>query len=489
MAVIARVTGAVALFVILFSAAAPIPAASADLQWAELSHLPQTSPSFSVVNDPGTPSIAYVATMGSGLLRTDDGKTWHSVGASTLPKNIWRIAIDPAKGPGGPPPMYVGAAGGGFFKSLDAGQTWTVLNKGLAKGALNVRSIALGRGVILLATSDGVYKSTDGGKNWEPMGLQGDDVSSVTFAKYNPPVIVMAGIDGTRNPGSRLLGAQDLSGQWVPLKQGVPSDLVVSSIASGPVHQQDNLRTLFVAGSGGVYKSDDDGQSWAQLSGLPAQGFGALALSPADPNILYASSDGDGGSSGGVGRSTDRGGNWTGFSGGLNEKAVTALAVGRDSPATLFAVAWNPDKPAVVPYQVSDTQAQPQGSPESGLCPEGNSDCPPLAASSPGVITSFPVVLPSPCASPIITSASAGPSGSSAPSPSQSPSPAVSPSGSGSPGPSPSPTCSSNAGHNGGGGNDVPLAIALVIVGLLLLALVVRFFTVRRRSEIPDQGS
>ncbi len=487
MAVIARVTGAVAFLTILFSAAAPIPAAGADLQWAELSHLPPTSPSFSVVSDPGMPTTAYVATTGSGLLRTDDGKTWHSVGATTLPKNIWRVAIDPAKGPTGPPPMYVGAAGGGFFKSLDGGQTWTELNKGLAKGALNVRSIALGHGVILIATSDGVYKSTDGGKDWAPMGLQGFGVSSVTFAKYNPPVIVLAGIDGSGNPGSRLLGAQDLSGQWAPLKQGVPSDLVVSSIASGPVHQQDNLRTLFVAGSGGVYKSDDDGQSWAQLSGLPAQGFGALALSPADPNILYASSDGGGGASGGVWRSTDRGGTWVGFSAGLNEKAITALSVARDSPATLFAVAWNPDKPAVVPYQVNDTQAQPQGSPESGLCPEGNSDCPPLAASSPGVIASFPVVLPSPCSSPIVTSASASPSGSAAPSPSPSPT-AANPSASAGARASPSPTCPASPGP-GGGGNDVPLAVALVIVGVLLLALVARFFIVRRRSEIPEEGS
>src|SRR5258708_296086 len=363
MAVIAGVTGAVALFILLFSAAVPMPAAGADPQWTELSHLPPRSPSFSVVSDPAAPTTAYAATMGSGLLRTDDGKTWHSVGASTLPRNIWRVALDPAKGPDGPPPMYVGAAGAGFFKSLDGGQTWVVLNKGLVQGALNVRSIALGRGVILIATSDGVYKSTDGGKNWVPMGLQGFDVSSVTFAKYNPPVIVLAGIDGSGNPGSRLLGAQDLSGQWAPLKQGVPSDLVVSSIASGPVHQQDNLRTLFVAGSGGVYKSDHDGQSWAQLSGLPAQGFGALALSPADPNILYASSDGGGGAGGGGLRSTDRGGNWVRLSGGLTEKAVTAPAVGRGSPATPFAGARDPHQPAVVPLPVRRTADHPPRSP------------------------------------------------------------------------------------------------------------------------------
>src|SRR6202022_973339 len=91
------------------------------------------------------------------------------------------------------------------------------------------------------------------------------------------------------------------------------------------------------------------------------------------------------------------------------EKAITPLTIARDSPATLFAVAWNPDKPEVVPYSLSDTQAQPQGDPEAGLCPGGNSGCPPLAASSPGAGASFPVVLPQPCQSPIITQQTASP--------------------------------------------------------------------------------
>jgi hypothetical protein len=314
------------------------------------------------------------------------------------------------------------------------------------------------------------------------MGLRGYDVSSVAFAKYNPPVIILAGIDGAANPGSRLQGAQDFNGRWAPLKQGVPGDLVVSAIASGPVHAQDNLRTLFVAGSGGVYKSDDDGQSFAQLAGLPAQGFGALALSPADPNIVYTASDGGGGSSGGVWQSTNRGGTWAQISAGLTTKAITALSVGNDSPATLFAVAWDPDKPAVQPYQLKDTQAQPQGSAEGGMCPEGNSDCPPLAASSPGVVASFPLVLPSACSSPI-TSPGATPS------PGVSGAATASPSASASSGPSPSPSCPPSKPPGAGPRNDLLLGIALVVIGVLLLVLAGRFLIVRRRREIRPEGA
>jgi photosystem II stability/assembly factor-like uncharacterized protein len=479
MAVTVRVTGAVALLTLLFVGARPT--AGAEVQWVPLAPLPPTSPAFSVANDPSAAGTAYVATMGSGLLRTEDGKSWHDIGGSSLPKNLWRVAIDAANGPKGAPPIYAGGAGGGFFKSLDGAKTWETLNKGLSGRALNVRSIALGRSLILIGTSDGVYKTTDGGKDWQPMGLQGFDVSSVAFAKYNPPVIIIAGIDGGDSPGSRLQGTQDLSGRWSPLKQGVPGDLVVSTIASGPVHTQDNLRTLFAAGSGGVYKSDDDGQTWAQLAGLPAQGFGSVALSHADPNIVYAASDGGGGSGGGVWRSTDRGGSWAQLSAGLSTKGVTALSVGSDSPATLFAIAWDPDKPVVQPFMLGDTQALPQGSAEAGLCPEGNSDCPPLAASSPGVVASFPVVLPVPCSSPI-TSASGTPSAGALVSPTQ---PAASPSASGSPGASPSPSCPPRPGPGGNVRNVWPLGIALVAAGVLLLLVAGRFLIVRRRREIP----
>ena len=490
MAVSLRVALAVALLTLVSAPA--LTAAGADLQWTEIAALPATSPVFSLAADPSTFGTAYAASMGSGLLRTDDGKSWHDIGGSVLPKRLWRVAIDPAKGPAGDPPIYVGGAGTGFFKSLDGAKSWENLSKGLAKGALNVRAIALGRGLILIGTSDGVYKTTDGGKSWQPMGLQGTDVSSVAIAKYNPPVIILAGIDGTSNPGSRLLGTQDLGGNWVALKQGVPSDLVVSAIASGPVHQQDNLRTLFVAGSGGVYKSDDNGQSWGQLAGLPAQGFGSLALSPADPNILYTSSDGGGGSGGGVWRTTDRGGTWTQISGGLREKAITALSIARNSPATLFAVAWNPDKPAVVPYTLSDTQAQPQGDPEAGLCPEGNSGCPPLAASSSGAGSSFPVVLPSVCPSPSISPQTAAPSpgGSAAGSPA---SPAAVASASGSPGasprPSPTPGCPATARSSPNRRGDFPVLAALVIAGVLLLVVAVRVMMVRRRRRLPERPS
>jgi len=76
MAVSARVALAVLLSALLFAVAGP--ASGADLQWSPLAPLPAAGPVFSLANDPASPGTAYAATMGSGLLRTDDGKSWRA---------------------------------------------------------------------------------------------------------------------------------------------------------------------------------------------------------------------------------------------------------------------------------------------------------------------------------------------------------------------------------------------------------------------------
>ena len=498
MAFLPRVLLAVMLAALLFGAS--LTASGADLQWAPYGNLPGNAPSFSLAADPASANAAYAATLGSGLLHTTDGKGWSEVGGG-LPSRLWRVAIDPAKGPaGGPPPVYVGAAGDGFYKSLDGGRSWQQQNSGLSSpGSRNVRSVALGRGIIVIGTSDGIYKTLDGGRSWDAMSLQGLDISTVAFAQYgdltdqkNHPVVVLAGIDGTRDAGSRLVRSVDLGANWIPLKQGLPVDLVVAAVAAGRLPDGQNLRPLFLAGSGGVFKSDDGGDSWSQLNGLPPQGFSQLALSAYDPNIVYASSDG-GGTTGGIWRSTDRGGSWSALSGGLGEKGITALVMSRTSPATLISAAYNPDKPLSTAFALSDTQAVPAGSPDGGTCPEpGTLDQCPTAtsAANPGALPS-PFQAVSACVSPSPSTLPSAPASGAASSPE--PSPATTPSATATPSPaaseSPTPSsgpafgCGSPSPSPGPGPaprNDLPLGIAAVILGLLAAVLVVRLFFSRR---------
>ena len=457
MAVAQRILLAVVSAVLLLVA---IPASAADLQWSSYATLPQGNAAFSLAQDPNTPAQVWAATQGSGLQHTDDGKTWSSAG--DLPARLWRIAIDPSQGPQGPAPMYVGSAGQGFFKSLDGGKTWQGSVDGLTSaGARNVRAIAMGVNQLLIGTSDGAFKSADGGKTWQPAGLAGYDLSAIAFARYVAPPAVVAAIDGVNNPGSRLVLTQDAGATWTPIKQGLPVDLVISALAAGPLPGGANQRPIFLAGSAGVFKSDDGGQSWGQLSGLPPQGYGSLALSPADPQVVYVGSDGGGGGNGGVWRSADRGGNWTQIINGLTEKEVTAVSVGRDNPATLVAAAWNPDKPLAPVYQLSDTQAPPQGQPEAGVCPEPSCQGGAIPTAAPSPTASAPT--PSPCIATPPGRGSPAPRVSASTAASIAPRPGASASAQPCPTPSKSPTAS------GRGDLPVPLAVAVVVVlGVLL---------------------
>ncbi|MHB8509056.1 MAG: WD40/YVTN/BNR-like repeat-containing protein [Candidatus Dormibacteria bacterium] len=473
--------------------AIPLLAGAADNQWSEYGALPGSAPAFSVVTDPANPAAVIAATQGAGLVRSDDGKSWHDIGAGVLPKYLWRVATDDSRGSGGFAPLYVGSAGHGFYRSLDGGRSWKEGNSGLSGAALNVRAIGLGRGVIFVGTSNGVFKSSDGGSSWTPAGLAGYEVGALAFAQYSAPTVVIAGIDGARSPGSRIVRSNDLGVTWAPLK-GIPADMVVSNLAAGtPPPSPATLRPLFAAGSGGVLKSDDGGDNWAQLAGLPAQGFSALATSPYDANTVYAASDNS--ANGGVWRSTDRGNNWAQVGGaqpsqGMAEKMITALSLNRSSPGGLVAMAFNPDRPAVIPYVYNDTQAPLTGTPEGGVCPSAS-------ACAPGDPDPFPATTaaaPSPEADSVIgpicgaSPTPSPPSSSPTPSAPRSPgsagsSPAATASASASATPSPSPVPCRNlasprppkSSHS-----DLPLNLAWVVVGALMLLLLGRVVSARR---------
>jgi hypothetical protein len=472
----------------------PLPAAAGDGQWTTAGSLPGEAPVFSLAMDPVQSSTLLAATLGAGLVRSDDGKTWRDVGGENLPKRLWKVAIDPSKGPQGTAVILVGSAGRGVFRSDDGGATWKGGSQGLQGNALNVRAIALGRGMVVIATSDGVWRSGDGGVTWRSAGLSGMDVSAVAFAQYGTPgaqppapAVLVAGIDGVRTPGGRVVRSSDLGATWSVLKNGLPGDLVVAAVAAGPV-AAGGIRPLYVAGSGGIFKSDDVGDTWAQQAGLPQQAFSAVVPSPIDPNIVYAASDGGGavgaGASpgsivGGVWRSTDRGGSWTKLDSGLSQHGVIALAVGRGNPAALAAIAYDPDAPAVQPYVMNDVGISPSGTPEAGLCPLPQ-PCPPGdPAPLPAVAgTQIVAVNPNACASPSPSASPTSPSPSSSvsASPAAAASPPASPPGS----PSPSATPCAAPVPVRPSGPDVPLPLVAVVILVLAGALLARLFLARR---------
>lgn len=239
---------------------------------------------------PHDQSTWYVAA-GSGNLwkTTNSGVTWTPVFDDQVSYSIGCVTVDPNR----PEVVWVGTGenvsgrhvgwGDGVYKSLDGGRTWK--NMGLSKSE-HIGKILIDprdSDVVLVAAegplwSDGghrgVYRSTDGGETWSlVLGIdEHTGVTDLEFAPDNPDILFAAAYQRRRHTWSLLAG--------------------------GP--------------QSGIYKSADNGGSWRQVTaGLPAGDKGkiGLAVTPANPNIVYATIEASS-SERGFYRSVDRGEHW-----------------------------------------------------------------------------------------------------------------------------------------------------------------------------------
>jgi len=233
---------------------------------------------------------------------------------------------------------YMGATGGGVWKTTDAGHIWNNISDGYFStpsiGAIRVAesdpsivwvttgSDGLRSNVIL---GKGVYKSTDAGESWTLMGLEDTGNSgAVLIHPTNSDVVYVAqignpfapgpdrGVYRTRDGGSswdKVLFVSDSSG--VSDLEFAPDDPATIYATSW---QAERKPWTIISGGmeGGVYRSTDAGDTWELLTeGLPTglRGKGDLAVSAADPNRVYVLIEAPG-EDGGVYRSDDRGDTW-----------------------------------------------------------------------------------------------------------------------------------------------------------------------------------
>ncbi|MEJ2584433.1 MAG: glycosyl hydrolase [Robiginitalea sp.] len=246
---------------------------------------------------------------------------------------------------GDPLTYYMTTTGGGLWKTTNAGQNWTNISDGYFQtgsvGAVtvseshpNVVYVGMGehapRGV-MTSYGDGVYKSTDAGKTWQPMGLAGTrHIARIVVHPDNPDLVWVAAQGALHGPTQErgILKSTDGGATW---KKGLfVNDLTGCSDLSIDVH---NPKVLYAAmwehirkpwkvisgGPGsGMYKSTDGGETWFKIEeGLPEEkGKMAVAVSRANPNRLYAVVESDSQKEkGGLFVSKDAGDSWTRVSG------------------------------------------------------------------------------------------------------------------------------------------------------------------------------
>ncbi|MDD3525766.1 MAG: PKD domain-containing protein [Bacteroidales bacterium] len=209
--------------------------------------------------------------------------------------------------PTDPKKIYIGAPSGGFWISNDYGATWRTTTDQLP--SLGVSSIAVDYDdptIIYIGTGDrdagdaagiGVLKSFDGGQSWELYnnGMGNAIVGRLIIHPTDPLVLWAAtsnGIFKTINGGQN----------WENKRGGNFKELVM---------KPDDVDVFYACTGGSFYRSADGGESWVQInSGLPGGSRGVIAVTPANPQLVYLLLT-NSSSFKGLYRSTDAGLNFT----------------------------------------------------------------------------------------------------------------------------------------------------------------------------------
>jgi len=289
---------------------------------------------------PSAPDVLYVGSgestlrdsvgYGNGMYKsTDSGKTWTHVGLDDT-QHIGKIAVDPTN----PDVVFVAAIGHLYAPNPDRG----------------------------------VFRSKDGGKSWQKVLFKNEDVGAVDVViDPSNPQVVYAGLWNTRRPpwftyaptngpGGGLYKSTDGGDTWKPLGTGLPKDGIGrTGIAVAPSHSQ---RVYAVVDclvpepgapvqapapgtfgrdrtprQGGFFRSDDGGETWMRLSADPAlwgRGwyFEKLVVDPTDPDVVYVPNVA-------VSRSMDGGKSWVVIRGSPGGDDYHQAWISKDDPNTM----------------------------------------------------------------------------------------------------------------------------------------------------------
>jgi len=245
---------------------------------------------------------------------------WRPIGPAVTSGRITDLAVDDgpralAEGSIGKL-MYAAAASGGVWKTVNAGTTWQpIFDKqgsssigDIAIAATNPDIIWVGTGESNNSRSsswgDGVYKSENGGKTWQHMGLRtSQHIGRILVHPTNPDIVYVASVGPLWTSGGErgLYKTTDGGKTWKQIIRisehtGV-TDLVMDptnpDVLYAAAFQRQRKAYSFVGGGpeSGILKSTDAGATWKKLTeGLPKSDIGRIGLdvSRSDPRVLYA---------------------------------------------------------------------------------------------------------------------------------------------------------------------------------------------------------
>ena len=256
---------------------------------------------------------------------------WRSIGPTNMGGRIDDFAVVESNSS----IIYVGAATGGVWKTTNNGTTWEPVFD--SAGSTSVGDVAIAPSdpnIVWVGTGepnnrqssswgDGVYRSLDGGKTWQNMGLRDTKhIGRIVIDPRDPNIVYVAAVGHLWGPNKErgLFKTTDGGASWTNVLF-VNEDTGVIDVAMDPkspltlyAAAYQRRRTPFGFNGGGphsaLYRTIDGGAKWVKLTnGLPEGNTGRIGIDVfrSNPNIVYAIIEN---AKGGVFRSEDRGSTW-----------------------------------------------------------------------------------------------------------------------------------------------------------------------------------
>ena len=247
-----------------------------QLEWRSIGPVNMSGRVADVEGIPGDPNVVYVGSASGGVWKTENGGvTFEPIFDEQPIASIGDLALAPTN----PEVVYVGTGeanarnsvsfGNGVYKTTDGGKHWEHLGLEETRHVSRVLVSSLDADVVFVGAMGHVFRSTDGGRSWEKV-LYLDDrhgVSDMDIDPTNPNIVYAAFWHFDRKPWTHTTGSTE----------------------------------------GGVWRSVDGGTTWKKLGeGLPKGVVGRIGVkvAPSDPKVVYVIAESDEGT---LFRSTDRG--------------------------------------------------------------------------------------------------------------------------------------------------------------------------------------
>ncbi|MEO1484206.1 MAG: glycosyl hydrolase [Bacteroidota bacterium] len=251
--------------------------------------------SAAVTGVPGEPNLFYFGATGGGVWKTTDGgRTWGNISDGFFGGSIGSVEV--AKSDSNV--IYVGggektvrgnvSSGYGIWKTVDAGKTWTQMGLEKSRHIPRIKVHPTNHDIVYAAVMGniykptqerGIYKSTDGGKNWKKVLFVNNQAGAVdlTLDPNNPRILYASTWRVQRTPyslssggdGSALWKSTDSGETWkeISKNEGFPKDtLGIIGVTVSPVNSDRVWAIVENKEKGGLYRSDDGGTKWTQVN-------------------------------------------------------------------------------------------------------------------------------------------------------------------------------------------------------------------------------